>query len=649
MSIFALLVTVLFILFVVSAAYVFVVWIRRRRFTKERFAFASLSAIVFLTGIIASSITRSSMPWHAIERMIYWISGQSFTAPEPKLVDYLFLLGVYSLSIFAIVNLFKNWNGLRSVAQYSAEQRKQEMSLLTEGARELRRMILRLDPPLIYEPEPYSLSLDLAVATDDLPWRHRALDLVQLRWSHYAFSKDDGWLHTEQCWVGRNVEANNPVLLRCASHAIAPSELRRLIKRAEEIKSDDLASKIEIIVAIKDGLPSPIGSMQDTAVRFETESTLLDHLIDWTEYRHDVRKRMSVVKLPDSALTVLDVFVEPHFTPVYENPVSDHPLQAFLDCWLNESGQRHVALLGDYGQGKSTSALAFAYRELNLRHAHRVPILIELRGKSPRNVTPLELLAGWSAKYNINPRSLMYLNQSGRLVLIFEGFDEMALAGDAEIRLKHFKTIWSFCHPSSKILITGRPNFFFDEEELLMSLGIGAPTPDKPYCTAIRLKPFSVEQVAGALRKHPIWVREEICRFALHNEQFRELISRPSLLHVVAILWSKDHLSSKLKDLTSAYIMERFIRHSFNRQGLKEQDSPEFMALTTEERQYFMKGIAAYMASQDLQNQIGGAQLNETVAALVDSIPEIVSRRSPAITGEVRQPLRDRIAGFNTA
>ena len=128
--------------------------------------------------------------------------------------------------------------------------------------------------------------------------------------------------------------------------------------------------------------------------------------------------------------------------------------------WLEEESYRHIALLGDYGQGKSTLSLYFSlklFEYFDNGEASRIPILIELRGKSPRSLSPSELLATWAYKYRIDVGALTYLLIAGRLLLIFEGFDEMDLTGDTDARLEHFRTLWKFTYPSSKILITGRP------------------------------------------------------------------------------------------------------------------------------------------------------------------------------------------------
>lgn len=221
----------------------------------------------------------------------------------------------------------------------------------------------------------------------------------------------------------------------------------------------------------------------------------------------------------------------------------------------------------------------------------------------------------------------------------------MALVGDAEMRLKHFRTLWQFCYPNSKIMITGRPNFFLDETEMKSALGIYKPISGKAYCEALRLVPFDRQQITLALRAHKGSVRSQICSLVTNNSRFRELVSRPSLLHIVSVLWEREELSSKVDRLNSAFIMDLFVRHSYRRQGRKEADSPEFMALTGSEREYFMQGIAAYMAAQRLPNQITSSQLGQLVETLIAAAPDSLSEEASTILGEIRNPLKQRLQG----
>ena len=178
---------------------------------------------------------------------------------------------------------------------------------------------------------------------------------------------------------------------------------------------------------------------------------------------------------------------------------------------------------------------------------------------------------------------------------------------------------------------------------MIAALGISKPIGERPYSEAVRLAPFSPEQIKEALRTYNQAVIDQIHALVKKNARFRELVSRPSLLHIVAVLWEKERLADKVDKLTSAFVMDLFIRHSYRRQGLKEVDSPEFMALTTLEREYFMTGIATCMASRRLPNQITSTQLNETIGELINIIPESVSTESSAISGETTQPLRIRL------
>ena len=65
-------------------------------------------------------------------------------------------------------------------------------------------------------------------------------------------------------------------------------------------------------------------------------------------------------------------------------------------------GALEIALLGEYGQGKSTVSLMLSYHLMQQIQAGsrsaRIPILLELRGKSPRTLREDELLSTWAGR-----------------------------------------------------------------------------------------------------------------------------------------------------------------------------------------------------------------------------------------------------------
>jgi hypothetical protein len=131
----------------------------------------------------------------------------------------------------------------------------------------------------------------------------------------------------------------------------------------------------------KEASISNSGPPRDLGFRLETESDLLNQLVKIGDYTNHVRKLVEAQYLTDSALTLDKVYVSSRYESA-NNGSKD--VDEFLFAWLNESSGRQIALLGEYGQGKSTAALMFTYRILTGPQPYaRIPILIELRGTSP--------------------------------------------------------------------------------------------------------------------------------------------------------------------------------------------------------------------------------------------------------------------------
>lgn len=629
----------------ISAIEVVLIWLRPYRHVREDFSFGGLLFIVFLSVTFVLSSINGVMPWSAVsivsERLFFWVAPPYETT---KWTDYALMLVLYIIAVWVVVRNRARWSGAKSIDQYQQEQRSEFPSLFLEGSRELQR-IIRRQPALerYAERSAKDFITQLEPVSDSLAWRDQAKDLLRLSSSSYAFDPDSSWYDKEGCWVGSNVNTNDLVILFPFQKEPTDGEVDACLKHSERISKQRKTNVGEIVVAIR-GVENSRLALAEMRLRYTTEKDLLDNLIDFKDYFNDIKKRAATLTLPDSELVLTQVYV-PSMFQHSEGVSSSQNIEQYLDEWTADPRQKHLALLGEYGQGKSTAALMWAYHQIvdGPIQNKRIPLVIELRGTSPRNLTPLTLLGAWSARYNLNPQALMRLLIAGRLTLIFEGFDEMTLVGDAGMRLNHFRTLWQFAYPKAKLLITGRPNFFLDEEEMKAALGINRPVANAPYCEAIRLVPFNPDQIYKALRAYGSAVREQIHDLAIKNPRFRDIVSRPSLLHIVSVLWEREHLSDKVDQLTSAFVMDLFVRQSYRRQGAKEEDSSGFMALTTAEREYFMEGIAAYMGSRDLPNQISSRQLNHLIKDLLQVIPDSISAQSSAILGETNQPLRTRI------
>lgn len=646
-----------FLLFFGTSLFALYVWWKKSIFTREKFAFAGLATASTLTVFVIASIFTQEPPWLAVIGLIKQALYLPYQPPQPLTIEQhilsiLLVAGLWWL----IVRLHSNWSGAQSTNQYEQQQKHQSPSLFSDvllllNAAQKRSLLA------IYNPENQYLQTALEGAEESLVWHQQAKDLLQLSNRFYDFS-DDEWHDQERCWIGVHKKTGDTVVLACCENQPEHAELQQLAEYADKVRRNNAQghTEIEFIVALKEGDLDENSNLNEYPLHTISESQLLDKLVNFDDYFRDLRKRVEIDNLTGSELTIKQVYTVSSYKLEKESQTLPN-LKGFLDNWLEETGLRQIALLGEYGQGKSTASLMYSYhlmlRIQENKNSTRIPILLELRGKSPRTLREDELLSTWAGRYGIDTRSLIKLLVAGRLLLIFEGFDEVDLSGDADARINHFKIMWGLCYPKSKIIVTGRPNYFLDDAELKAALGIQKVSLERPYCQAVYLAPFDFEEIEQSLRNLDVNVRTGIIDLAKVNERFYDIVSRPSMLHVVGTLWHRENLAQYGEQINSALVMDLFVRHSYERQVGKGQQydftppgggkaKPAFMALNIHERAYFMEGIATYMLVNQLPNQISSKQLETVVRLLIEALPEIVSLQADAQGGEARQPLRQR-------
>jgi len=645
-----------FLLFFGTALFGLYVWLKKSVYTREKFAFAGLAAASTLTIFVIASIFAQEPPWLAAVGLIRQLLGLPYQAPQPLTPEQEILSILLVVFLSSLIKyLHSHWNGAESTNQYEQRQKQQPPSLIADTW-------LLLHPgenrPLleVYNPANQFRLTALEGAAESLVWHEQARDLLQLSNCQYEFP-DEGWHDQARCWIGTHKGTGDTVVLACHETLPGAAALQGLTDYADKVRRNQGSNGngLEFILALKDGDIDEQSQFDSHPLRTVSESRLLDGLVNFDDYFRDLRKRVEKDSLNGSDLTLAQVYTVSRYKLEKEGETQPG-LETFLNNWLDEPGLRQIALLGEYGQGKSTASLMFSYhlmqRTQQTSRPARIPILLELRGKSPRTLREDELLSTWAGRYGIDTRTLIKLLVSGRLLLIFEGFDEVDLSGDADARIEHFKIMWGLCYPKAKILVTGRPNYFLDDAELKAALGIQDPSLERPYCQAVHLTPFGFKEIEHSLRNLAADTRDGIITLARENERFRDIVSRPSMLHVVSILWHTENLAQYGQRINSALVMDDFVRHSLERQGGKGQKydftppvggkaKPAFMALNSRERAYFMEGIATYMLINGLPNQITARQLEVVGRLLIDAIPDAVSLVD-AQGGETRKPLRQR-------
>jgi WD40 repeat protein/3',5'-cyclic AMP phosphodiesterase CpdA len=165
---------------------------------------------------------------------------------------------------------------------------------------------------------------------------------------------------------------------------------------------------------------------------------------------------------------------------------------------LGADSGRFILILGDFGRGKT-----FALREVASRVPtelpYLVPILIELRSLDKAHSVDA-LVAAHLASHDeerIDIRAFNYMLREGRIVLLFDGFDELATRVTYERAADHLDTLLAAVQGKAKIVVSSRTQHFRTDAQVLTALGerVGV----LPTRRVFTIEDFSAEQIRAYL------------------------------------------------------------------------------------------------------------------------------------------------------
>ncbi|MCM1136180.1 MAG: NACHT domain-containing protein [Clostridium sp.] len=581
-----------------------------------------LKCIGLLVSLAVSAITAITAPYSLWDLLADFFH---FTAAEPpylSLIGKLLAFAVFLICCLMINKTYRQWDGPVSRRQYHQSNNPFEnSSIFQDFYLAIRSFVEKNNDLKSYHPLPDAAEYQNNQISGEIAWHIEFAKIYKLMSNQAEIHPQNDWHPQQRCFIS-TYAVFHKIAIYCCSDIPDKKELSSFLSYIRKLHD----KYFQIIVAVKNGSQKDYTeSIGRIKIEYIFKQNALNHLVDFSEYYRNI-KSLYDRPLMNSSLSIGDVYVEPlcHF----EKNTQEFSLHPYVSNWLNESGSKQLALLGDFGQGKTLFSISLAHRMIQEK-SKRIPILIPLRNKSPRNSTPEEILSYFAIQYGINPEALLILNRNGRLLLIFDGFDEMDLIGNDDIRKRHFKSLWTLAVPNSKLLITGRPNYFLSPDEMKSALGLQTETTNLPYCEGLFLLPFHSEQIMSALRNTSTSVKIGIQKIILENAapSFLDLISRPSHLFLVSLIWETRELEKKYKNLTSAAIINEFLQDSFERQSAKGQQNPYFY-LTPVEREYFMIGIAAKMYKLGI-TVISYETFHDAVIDLIDLFPEQLSAKNP--------------------
>ncbi|HUB38581.1 MAG TPA: NACHT domain-containing protein [Streptosporangiaceae bacterium] len=273
-----------------------------------------------------------------------------------------------------------------------------------------------------------------------------------------------------------------------------------------------------------------------------------------------------------------------------------------------------LAILGSYGLGKTSFAIKLT-SILAARAARddfaRIPVLIRLGDIASEQSLEGLIGAHFTAANPVPGYSfplLQDLNRQGRLVVIFDGFDEMKhLLSWAEFKF-NLNQINRMVDGESKVILLGRPTAFENDEEQSEALHgqITGPltttsVPNAVDYFELELAPLEAAQVhrylelysayQSSVSERPFDV-EKIWR-QIQSPQLRDISRRPVQLRMLVEILP-DH-RGKIEDLDLVTLYDTFVDQIIHQVMLREEDKKNRLAFDRRTRRDFLARLAFWM------------------------------------------------------
>lgn len=221
-------------------------------------------------------------------------------------------------------------------------------------------------------------------------------------------------------------------------------------------------------------------------------------------------------------------------------------IDGYIDRWLDDSAKEHISVLGEFGTGKTWFAFHYAWVALQRYQAAkergtqrpRLPLVITLRDYA-KALNVENVLAGFFfTQHNIRLNSEVFdqLNRMGKLLLIFDGFDEMAAKVDKQQMINNFWELAKVVVPGAKVILTCRTEHFPEAQEgrSLLNAELQASTAnltgETPQFEVLELEKFEDDQIHQVLsfQATPATVEQ-----VMGNPQLLDLARRPVMTELI--------------------------------------------------------------------------------------------------------------------
>lgn len=159
--------------------------------------------------------------------------------------------------------------------------------------------------------------------------------------------------------------------------------------------------------------------------------------------------------------------------PLFNDSKGIGPAIKWLNYWKGFAPDeaKWLIVLGEYGTGKTSLTRVLQHRWLKEYHENPlspIPVRIELRNFS-RQFDAKGLLHYFLDTNNLSHvpvEFMVHLIKTGRVILLLDGYDEMAQFLNARERRACLSALADLASDGAKGILTSRPNYFTESEEL---------------------------------------------------------------------------------------------------------------------------------------------------------------------------------------
>ncbi len=338
---------------------------------RESYSFKSVLLLFGLAADIVAAFTRDWSPWSIIAALL------NLEAEEPLaalIIDKVLVVVVFIICCVVVCKTHSQWSGEISRRQYRLNmQEMNDSSLFRDFAVYLNSLMKQNYELKNYQKFLGSTAYEENYITNELPWHIEFARIFSIMSNQVSIHPGSDWHASNHCFISPYAE-KYMIAIYCSIEMPGVSEVAQFLTYIHQFNQRYSSQ----IIAVKNnpGNVKDYTVFQDIlGIQYMFKDNMLDNLVDFTEYFRAIDTLYNRPLLQGTNQKLEDVYVEPNYTIGQNFSEVQCQLHSYVVKWLLEDSCRQLALLGDFGQGKTLFATYLTYLMIKLKF-HRIPILI---------------------------------------------------------------------------------------------------------------------------------------------------------------------------------------------------------------------------------------------------------------------------------